>query len=319
MTGIEFSELPQPAASGRVSVVIPSRNRPDQLRTCLEALAASHLPTSEFEVVVVDDGGHVPLDTMVESFASRLTVSLARQEPSGPACARNLGARLAGGELLAFVDDDCSPTPSWLGELALTCRYRKDCLVGGRTVNVLEDNQFAHASQLLVNYLCGYYNCEPDGTTFLTSNNMAAPRRRFLEIGGMDERFPRAAAEDRDLCDRWRMRGWPVAFAPGAVVRHSHRMTLAGFLRQHFDYGRGAWLYHRLRRLRSGLPLRIEPASFYTNLAMHPFRQVDCRHRAQLCALMLLTQAANTTGFTVEALSTLLRVSPDASHREAMN
>jgi len=290
-----------------VSVVIPARDRPGQLRACLEALAGSDLPRSAFEVVVVDDGGRVPLDALVRSFESRLAVSLRRQEGSGPACARNTGARLASGELLAFVDDDCLPSPSWLGELARACRSTPHCLVGGRTVNALESNLCAGASQLLIDYLFGYFNSEPEGARFLTSNNMAVPRQGYLEIGGMDESFPRAAAEDRDLCDRWRAKGWPVAFAPNAVVSHAHRMTFAGFLRQHFNYGRGAWLYHHLRRLRSGLSLRVEPASFYRNLAAYPFRLGHCRQRAAISALLFLAQVANTVGYGVEGLCAFSR------------
>src|SRR5258705_2165999 len=94
-----------------VSIVVPTFARPAQLRRCLEGIARLEAGTSSFEVIVVDDGGPEPLDTLVASSADGLDIRLIRQPRGGPAAARNAGAALARGVFLAFIDDDCTPAP----------------------------------------------------------------------------------------------------------------------------------------------------------------------------------------------------------------
>lgn len=90
----------------RVSVVIPTYNRCDMLRTSLEHLTRQQLPPSEFEVIVADDGSSDATKETVESFADRLRVKYHFQEDLGfrAGTARNAGARLATAPILLFLD-----------------------------------------------------------------------------------------------------------------------------------------------------------------------------------------------------------------------
>lgn len=93
----------------RISVVIPTRDRPDYLNTCLEGFAAQTAPRETFEVVVVDDGSTEPLDGVVAHFADSLDLRIERRLPDGVAAARNVGITLARGDLLILFDDDQCP------------------------------------------------------------------------------------------------------------------------------------------------------------------------------------------------------------------
>ena len=97
--------------------MIPSFDRPERLRECLESLVAQRFPKDRFEVVVVDDGGSVPAETVAVAYARRLSVAVCRQERGGPAAARNTGVLRARGRYIAFMDDDCRADPEWLHEL----------------------------------------------------------------------------------------------------------------------------------------------------------------------------------------------------------
>lgn len=90
----------------RISVVIPTYNRCDMLRTSLEHLTRQRLPAGEFEVIVADDGSSDATKEVVESFADRLRVKYHFQEDLGfrAGTARNAGARLATAPLLFFLD-----------------------------------------------------------------------------------------------------------------------------------------------------------------------------------------------------------------------
>src|SRR5262249_61680217 len=115
--------------------------------------------------------------------------------------------------------------------------------------------------------------------------------------GGFDTRVPRAAAEDRELCDRWRQQGRPMIYAPGAVVDHAHAMNFRKYWRQHFDYGRGAHYFHGTRARRDARPVRLEHPTFYLNLALYPFRRAPGRRALPLAGLMATSQVAHALGF----------------------
>jgi GT2 family glycosyltransferase len=173
------------------------------------------------------------------------------------------------------------------------------CAVAGRVENGLPSDPRAEASQLLVDYLCEYHNGPGPFARFATSNNLTFPAQGFRSVGGFDPDFARAGAEDRDLCERWTGSGHRLVFADDAVVDHFHAMTLAGFVRQHLRYGRGAHRFHR-KRARSGAP-RLEPLRFYLDLLGYPARRG--RGSLRLFLLMLLSQVANATGFAQAALT----------------
>ena len=140
------------------SIIIPTYNRPDQLFSCLQAIDGLTYPHDRFEVIVVEDGSRTPLDGIVGTFSHRMAVKLISQNNSGPANARNRGAAEAKGEILAFTDDDCTPSAGWLHALADTFRDGPDCGIGGKTINTLTDNLYAETSQMLLDYLYEYYN-----------------------------------------------------------------------------------------------------------------------------------------------------------------
>lgn len=286
----------------RFSVIIPTRNRPAPLARCLAALARLDYSRAQFEILVVDDGGNQPLIDTLAPFQDAMNVTLLTQEHAGPAAARNTGAARANGTFLAFTDDDCAPAPGWLPALESKLNALPRCAVGGKTLNILDENIYAAASQLLIQYLYAYYNRNPEQARFFASNNFAVPRELFLKIDGFDVSFPRAAGEDRDFCDRWLRNGDQLVYAPGAVVYHANALTLKTFLRQHWGYGQGAWHFHRTRAARGEEPLRVEPLRFYGNLVLYPFSQKQ-KHAPRLSFLLLVTQVVNLAGFLNQAVS----------------
>ena len=284
-----MSSLDLPACS----VVVPTYDRPEALRACLESLARLDYPRERYQVIVVDDGGLAPLGPVTEPFHDRLRLDLVEQTRRGPGAARNAGAARAEGELLAFTDDDCRPRPDWLRRLAGRFRVRPEEGAGGRTVNVLARNRYSAAAQLVVDVGYVQNNSGPDDRRWFTTNNLAVPAVAFRALGGFDPSF--RTAEDRDFCSRWVASGLAMSYEPLAVVEHAHELTLASFVRLHFDYGRGAFRYHRKQR-RGGQPVRVEP-SFYIALAREG-------RRAGLLPPLLLWHLSNTAGFAWEWVRT---------------
>ena len=292
-----------------ISVIVPTRNRPQKIVRCLRALAGQSYPRDRFEVIVVDDGSDAPLAQTILPFRADLRLQLIEQKNTGPAAARNTGAKHAAGTLLVFTDDDCEPTPGWLAALQTHFQRHPDKAIGGETVNSLPENAYSSASQLLVDYLYEYYAAAtavradggPRGPRFFTSNNFAVPAALFHEVNGFDHSFPLAAGEDRDFCNRWQERGYQLLRAPDAIVQHAHGLSLRTFWRQHMNYGRGAFHLRKARASRGGRAIGVEPFSFYGRLVTYPARASGRRGTPLLMALMFVSQVANALGFALEA------------------
>lgn len=221
------------------SIIIPTYQRPFELVCCLNAIENLDYPKEKFEVIVVNDGGELDED-ILSPFHIKFNLTLLHQKNSGPATARNHGARSANNEFLAFTDDDCDPDTNWLKSFAAQFQLSPHKMLGGLTVNALEKNIFSTASQSLVDYLFNYANQTNSNISFFTSNNVAVPRLEFLSIGGFDESFKLPAAEDRDLTCRWMENRQDKLYLETAIVHHYNNLNWRSFCRQQHNYGRGA-------------------------------------------------------------------------------
>ena len=292
----------------RISVVIPSFQRPRQLDACLSALVAQQLPASEFEVIVVDDGSAIPPRDVIAKYSVRLPLRLIEQRNAGPASARNTGARAARGTHVVFTDDDCRADPEWLTALVACIAMHPDAAIGGRIVNALPQRLCSTASQQLIDYLYRYHNRDDSTARFLITANVCVARRTFIALGGFDESFPLAAAEDRDFCERWLDADLPMVYCPGAVMQHAHDLTLVTFCRQHYNYGRGAHHLHRARARRGQGSFRLESLRFYRDLILAPFHTPTSAPKnaprpsrpVTLSVLLMLSQLMYAVGYAVE-------------------
>lgn len=282
------------AAEPLCSLIVPTHRRPEALADCLAAIAALDYPRCLLEVIVVDDGGGVPLDATVERLRDRLEVRLLSQRRAGPAAARNRGAEAARGDLLAFTDDDCRPTPGWLRRLAAEHLRAPVAMLGGHTRNALVRNPFATTSQLIIDAGYAWHNRDPAAARFLTSNNMAVPAEGFRAVGGFDEGF--VTSEDRELCDRWVGSGRRIHYLAEAVVEHAHPLDLHGFCRQHFAYGRGSWRFHVAHARRTGRRIRLDPV-FYLGLHRRALRERGAAPATALQLALLAWHVTNSAGY----------------------
>ena len=285
------------------SIIVPTYNRPRQLQRCLRALEALDYPIDRFEVIVVNDGGDQSLAEIVAEFEPRICIQYLIQENLGPAVARNNGAKMANGRFLAFTDDDCAPASFWLKKLAIRLMDEPSKMVGGYTRNALYRNPFSITSQLLIDFLYHYYNQTESRARFFTSNNFAVAADLFWEVGGFEESMSLAAGEDREFCDRWLDNGLEMVYVRGAVIYHAHHLQLFSFWRQHFNYGRGAWLYRWLRSQRKEEAINLESPAFYFELISYPLTMARDIRAFLLTGMLLLTQTANATGFLFQRFS----------------
>jgi glycosyltransferase involved in cell wall biosynthesis len=295
------------------SVIIPTRDRFVQLAACLESLAKQDYPADRFEVIVVNDGSRSPLPANILDFKNRLNLTVLNQPRSaGPAVSRNIGAKHATADFLAFTDDDCAPAPDWLAHLAAQFQSESDQLIGGRVINALTDNIFSTATHVILDVVYEYYDPDKGRPHFFPTSNLALPATRFRELGGFSEKWPLAAAEDREFCHRWIRRGLRMSHVPDAVIYHRHPLTLASFCHLHSTYGRGAYHYHLLRDGSHGEG-GLKPAwAFYWNCFRYAWRRFPPGQAVQVVILLGLWQVFNAVGYVRERLSFRHSAAPPA-------
>lgn len=252
---------------------------------------------------MVDDGSHPALALDPSRWQSAFALRVIRQKNTGPAGARQHGASVARGVVLAFTDDDCAPLPTWLPEMLSALQVHPRAFIGGSTSNGLSDDPGAETSQLILELVYDHFNAG-EQAYFFASNNIACHRQDYLNSGGFDLDFPAAAAEDREFCDRWRMQGRPLRCIPAARIEHRHPQSLLQFLRLQFRYGQGAYVYQAKRRLRKSGTMR-EDLGFHRSLLPAVWRKLAGRPLARQFASAIhlaVWQAANTAGFFHEAI-----------------
>ncbi|TAN43226.1 MAG: glycosyltransferase [Nitrospirae bacterium] len=121
----------------RASIVIPTYNRPDDLRNCIESILKQTV--RPYEIIVVDDGNlaDVPLRKECED-AGIKCVYFKKQGERGSAASKNIGAGLAGGDIVLFLDDDVILYPDYIEEILRVYtenRYEDIGGVGGIVAN----------------------------------------------------------------------------------------------------------------------------------------------------------------------------------------
>lgn len=198
----------------RVSVVVPTYLRPSLLDRCLGALAAQEFDPAACEIVVADDAASDDTRRQVEVWAERSPIPIRYASPAGthgPAAARNAGWQVARGAIVAFTDDDCVPSPTWLSE-GVAAFAEGTAAVTGRVVVPIPERPTDYERDA-----AGLERAE-----FVTANCFV--RRSVLAaVGGFDERYATAWREDSDLHFTLLERGESLGRAAEAVVVHPVR------------------------------------------------------------------------------------------------
>jgi len=243
-----------PAAAGvprraRLSVVIPTFNRADQLAQQLTALAAQEYP-AWWEVVVVDNRSTDHTAQVIERFQDRLPLRcVPAAEQQGRPYAVNVGVAEARGEAVVTLDNDDIVAEGYLD--AMGQALAEHAFVGARLDASRLNPPWLRARRAPIQSrgLMTMMRHHP----FVVGAGFGVRREAFLEVGGCDERLE--CLEDLDLSWRLQYAGYSPTFVPDAVVHYRYRADLGGIWRQERSYGRWeAAVYAKHRPL--GLPQR---------------------------------------------------------------
>ncbi|MCF7787927.1 MAG: glycosyltransferase [Prosthecobacter sp.] len=219
-----------PATPPRISVVVCTRNGAATLGPCLDSLVALRYP--DFEILLIDDGSRPQIAEIAKGYPQ---VRYQFQEHAGLSAARNHGARIATGSIIAYTDDDCIAHPDWLLHLSHAFADDTVAAAGGPNIPPPPRNRIEHVvaaapgapAHVLLN------DTEAE---HLPGCNLAIRKDALDLIGGFRVEF-KTAGDDVDVCWRLRETGRRLLFVPGAMVWHHRRFTIRAYLTQQFGYG----------------------------------------------------------------------------------
>jgi GT2 family glycosyltransferase len=278
------------------SIVVPTFRRPDALRETLSALLALDYDADRYEIIVVDDDGDDgSAERVLASFDEPLVpLRIERQRRLGAAHARNRGAGLASGEFVLFCDDDMVVSRSDLrsrvhaferhGDVAVAARWEFSPAAAGALratpfgryrIDLERQFQDGAAGEPL-----------PDDPQSLRMELVGAAtlclaRERFLGIGGFDETFPLAGAEDQDFSMRARAAGMTLLLDTRICSLHNDdNFTLEGYCARE----------HRSAQTVAILA-RKYPAEFAGTAYVRENRPISADDPARLVAKKLVKQA----------------------------
>jgi len=219
----------------KLSVVIPTHNRPAALRNTLAALGSQTLAADEFELLVVDDGSNEAHRAEVRALGERYEFTLVEKPQGGLASARNRGAERARGEFLLFLDDDVIPCPEALAEhVASHAAAAEPVAVVG---SLPYPPQVRMTTFLWYMEQCGHYDLYknprkyPGGQPPMPpmNGNSSISRELFLQVGKYDETFHQYGSEDLELGYRLARAGVRFVYNPKAIGHHDHTKDFPQF------------------------------------------------------------------------------------------
>ena len=197
------------------SVVIPTYERPNDLRVCLQSLRKDiQLGTPPYEIIVTDDSKSDKSRRMVE--AEFPDVSWGKGKQNGPAGNRNAGVDRTKGQWIVFLDDDCIAQEGYLKAYAKAIRANLG-------TQVFEGRIIADRPRITWAEGCP----ENSSGGMLWTSNLCIEKSLFFEIGKFDERF-KVAYEDVEFAYRLKKQNIKTLFVSDAAVCHPWRSLRSG-------------------------------------------------------------------------------------------
>ena len=263
------------SAEPRVSVIIPTHNRVDSLMRTVRAFEAQDIDPGSLELIVVADGCTDDTERAFRSHRTRFRSRILPQEGLGAAAARNLGAQVAGGAILLFMDDDVEPLPGLVEAHLRAHQAQPGRVVLGPYPPSRQGPASFYHMRTRSWWESLFAQMAQTGHRFhyrdLVSGNVSIGARRYGDLGGFNPAIRGAGGEDYEFGARVIKAGIDIAFEPEArAVHHQHEtMTLAGSLERAAQEGRANVIIGRLHP-----EVRADLFGEFTSSRVRYFRRV---------------------------------------------
>jgi len=241
-----------------VSIIIPTIRGGNILKECLDSLAQQDYPKERFEIILLPDQDL----TIAQGQGIKVVPGFSYEHK------RNEGVKVAKGELLAFVDDDCTMPVDWLSKAVPYFTDPQVAVIGGAALPFTKDTFSYRAGGYLLSSLfsSGFASSryriqhtvyESQEYSLLTANNVLR-KELFDAVSGFDPQ--QALSEENDLYFRFKSRGYKLLHVPEIFVWHRAKPVWKPLIHKVLFYatGRGVFMLRK--------PKSIRPVFFFPTL-----------------------------------------------------
>lgn len=224
-----------------ISIVIPSYCSQSTIGDCLRSLIAQRIE-EEFEILVINSSVDETHEIVKEHFPTVQFIQLEKRVFAGKA--RNIGIQKSKGNIVAFIDADCTPSYGWLRKI-ISWHRKGYKVVGGSIVNESHENIFSKAEYPLEILEFSPNNPRKEAN-FVSAANSSFSREVFDKYG----LFPDIrAGEDLVFCHKIVERGEKIIFDPEIKVFHKNDIGFKSYLRKQIMHGQYSYKARQMERL----------------------------------------------------------------------
>lgn len=231
-----------------VSVIIPVKNEEANIKDCLLSLKRIDWPKEKLEVILVDGGSTDRTVELGKKFGARVAFNKKGTVAPG----RNVGYKMAKGEIIAFTDADCRVDKDWLKNAFNYFKNKKVAGVGGPNITPGEETNFGKAVGWIFNqglFAAGSLHarvidkvCE---TKSLPGCNSIYKRGVLEKVMPQDENL--LTCDETEMNYRIRDLGYKLLYTPDVFVYHFRRPTLTKLYWQMYRYAIGRLQFGKKR------------------------------------------------------------------------
>ena len=213
-----------------LSIIIVNYKSEPYLEKCLLSFLGEKLSKINFEIIIVNNDKNADLNWISKKFPHTFIINSPQNKGFG--AGNNLGAKMARGELIFFLNPDTEVEKVDFEKIFLL--FQKDCFLGVLGVGVI--SFLGEFQKWIFGEEIGFWNLLKNNLKFFSSKNKQnynkiqktdwvsgvaffIRKKTFFEIGGFDENFF-MYFEDMDLCRRIRLAGKKVLYYPKFLVKH---------------------------------------------------------------------------------------------------
>jgi glycosyltransferase involved in cell wall biosynthesis len=278
------------------TVIIPTRNRANELRACLAALSRQEA-RGRFDILVVDNGSQDETSNIIAASARDDVHGLYVEQPNR-AKARNAGIAVASGSLIIFCDDDTFAPEGFVAAHLAVHAATQNAVVTGPIINVPDASQLSAPGR------------RHWSRAFFCTCNVSVAKSALEAVGGFDEDYNLYGWEDTDLGVRLRAEGLRRVFSWDAYIYHiKPPETLALERRRALAQEKGAMAAHFVRKSPTW-PVKLATGAYALNFARAALLSITPLHR------LAEHLAKNGRGSVVSALASDVLI--DATYIHAL-
>ena len=221
-----------------ISLLIPAYNEEDNIEPLAEKID-EFIGNSGYkiEAIIVNDGSTDRTQSKIDECATKydFIVALYHRKNMGVTASLITAFKNSTGDYIFFTDADCAPHCDWIKRTLKHFSTPEIGVVAGSYLPKENQNWLAQCIHQEIIYR--HINLMPIYPKSFGSYNFCLKRNLFEAIGGFEETYRSASAEDNDLSYKILKSGGKIRFAIECLVKHRHTDRLKKYLNEQFNHG----------------------------------------------------------------------------------